>query len=684
MLVWNARAKGLAAVCTLVAASTLVVAGGAGGAGGAGQTPQAAGQAASPRVDPYLPKPTGLSEVDLATLKLELGKLGDAIDRLKAQYATGPLHDRLADVEVFWSAVHNQIQHDERTDLARAQRAIQMGLDRAAALASGAAPWMTENGIRGFYSKIDGSAQPYLLNVPVNFTPGLSRSYRLDVFCHGRDEGTYDLNFMFGKSTTNFNGMPLTPGPDRFILQPFGRYSNASRFAGETDVLEAIDAVSRAYAIDGRRVVMSGFSMGGASAWQFAVHYTDRWAVASAGAGFTETVDFLKLTPEKMPPSYQQTLWHMYDVKDYALNTFNTPIVAYSGEIDAQKQAADVMEAAMRAEGLTLEHLIGPKTGHAYEPATRLKLIARIDELVAKGRDLAPKTIKFTTWMLRYHKMYWLEIDGLREHWTRARVDARVDGTTITLTTANVSALHLNWTAGLAPAPAGQKLSLVIDGTTLTLPPVAPDRSLNAGVVSTSGGWRLGTLPADALRKAPGLQGPIDDAFMDSFMFVRPTGRPLNPAVGQWAADQLAYATSEWQGVFRGDPRVKDDTAVGPADIAAHNLVLFGDPSSNAVFKKIAGKLPIGWTAESVTVGRQKFPADTHVPVLIFPNPLNPRKYVVINSGFTFHDQFNNDLQAPKLPDWAIVNITERGSRQLPLSVKAQGFFDESWRIKER
>ena len=72
---------------------------------------------------------------------------------------------------------------------------------------------------------------------------------------------------------------------------------------------------------------------------------------------------FLKLTPQTMPPAYQQTLWHMYDVKDYALNAFNAPVVAYSGEIDAQKQAADVMEEAIRAEGMTLEHLIGPKTG---------------------------------------------------------------------------------------------------------------------------------------------------------------------------------------------------------------------------------------------------------------------------------------------------------------------------------
>ena len=135
-------------------------------------------------------------------------------------------------------------------------------------------------------------------------------------------------------------------------------------------------------------------------------------------------------------------------------------------------------------------------------------------------------------------------------------------------------------------------------------------------------------------------------------------------------------------GFFRGEPRVKKDADVTDADIAASNLVLFGDPSSNAVYKRIAARLPIQWRADGVRVGREKFSAD-HAPVFVFPNPLNPSRYVVINSGFTFHDQANNAMQTPKLPDWAVVDITKPGNnyRYLPLFVTAQGFFDESWKL---
>ena len=265
------------------------------------------------------------------------------------------------------------------------------------------------------------------------------------------------------------------------------------------------------------------------------------------------------------------------------MNTFNTPVVAYSGEMDAQKQAADVMEQAIRAEGMTLEHLIGPKTGHAYQPTTRLKLIARLDELAAKGRNPAPAEIRFTTWMLRYNKMYWIEIDGMDKEWERARVDAKVGSDGVRMTTVISRPFASTGVPSLSTAAAGRSLPLDIDGTRLVLPAIATDKSLTAGLIKTNGHWRVGTFPASLLRKTHGLQGPIDDAFMDSFVIVRPTGKAFSDALGQWEQGQLAFAISKWPGVLRGEPRVKEDVAVSDADMAAHNLVLFGDPSSNGV-----------------------------------------------------------------------------------------------------
>ena len=130
--------------------------------------------------------------------------------------------------------------------------------------------------------------------------------------------------------------------------------------------------------------------------------------------------------------------------------------------------------------------------------------------------------------------------------------------------------------------------------------------------------------PDTTLRKRHDLQGPIDDAFMDSFVIVRPTGPAKYPKVGDWVKQEGDRAIEHWRRHFRGEARVKDDCDVTDADIASSNLILWGDPESNAVLKKIADKLPIRWEGDKIVAGPKSFPADTHAPILIYPNPLNP------------------------------------------------------------
>src|SRR5687768_130690 len=135
-------------------------------------------------------------------------------------------------------------------------------------------------------------------------------------------------------------------------------------------------------------------------------------------------------------------------------------------------------------------------------------------------------------------------------------------------------------------------------------------------------------------RRAPEtawIAGPVDDAFMDSFVIVRPTREPQSAGTGAWVKAEMDRAIREWRRQFRGDAQVRNDSEITDADIASSNLVLWGDPSSNRILARIADRLPIKWTAQSLELGAQKFDAATHAPILIYPNPLNPTKYVVLN-----------------------------------------------------
>jgi hypothetical protein len=390
------------------------------------------------------------------------------------------------------------------------------------------------------------------------------------------------------------------------------------------------------------------------------------------------------------PTAWEKTLWHWYDATDYAANLYNLPTVAYSGEIDRQKQAADIMAKALKEQtGIELVHIIGPGTPHRYHPEAKKEVDRRIDALAAKGRNEhdASET-RFVTYTLRYSRCHWVQINGLERHWDRAEVGLHLGGN---LKTRNISALSIIVPPGQWGRPILEDEiikdvpTLRIDGDTLPRGDYQSDRSYVLHARKVNGHWRrVDSAQWDGLHKSPGLQGPIDDAFMDRFLMVRPTGQPLNETVGTWAKAEMGHAVEHWRRQFRGDAPVKDDSAVPDADIAASNLVLWGDPSSNKLLAKIADRLPVKWTTEGVRVGDRTFPASQHVPVLIYPNPLNPKKYVVLNSGFTFreYDYLNNARQVPKLPDYAVLDVSVPPSSRWPGKVVLADFFDEQWKLK--
>jgi pimeloyl-ACP methyl ester carboxylesterase len=641
------------------------------------------------RVRPVPPKGIATPAADRAALQAGVDELGKEIDALRDALRRKPdLLALLPDVQIYHNAVRYALAYDEfyrPREFSVAKDLLKRGMERAKQLREGPAPWNAATGlvVRGYVSKIDGSVQPYGLVVPASYRPDSPHHFRLDVWCHGRGENLSELSFIDGRQTSRGEFTP----PNAFVLHPYGRYCNANKFAGEIDLFEALDDIKKHYPIDEDRLVMRGFSMGGAACWQFAVHYPSLWAAAAPGAGFSETADFLKVFQREavQPMWYEKKLWHLYDSTDYAINLFNCPTVAYSGERDGQKQAADMMAKALKEEGIEMVHVIGAKAGHQYTADAKVEINRRIDQITSIGREPLPDSVHFTTWTLRYNRSYWVQVDGLEQHWERARVDAVLFGgaaANAEIQTKNVSALTLVIPSGRYTWDIREASKVEIDRTILESPKPLSDRSWTAHFRKVDGHWKsVPSVDDGTLRKRHGLQGPIDDAFLDSFLMVRPTGPALNDKVGKWTAAEMKHASDHWRSQFRGEARAKDDKDINDADIAAHNLILWGDPGSNGILARIVDRLPVKWDKAGVKLGTETFAPGHHVPVLIYPNPLNPKRYVVLNSGFTFreYDYLNNARQIPKLPDFAVVDIDVPVSSRSSGGIVTAGFFTETW-----
>ena len=573
------------------------------------------------------------------------------------------------------------------------------GIERAHQLRDGHSPWVMEPGrkILGYYSALDGSVQPMGVTIPAGYDA--SKPDRLYVWLHGRNNTLTEASFIHNfKNPPQFPSTAYTADIGQLTLDCYGRGNNANHQAGEVDIFEGIAAMQRRFKIDPERILLRGFSLGGAAAWHIALQHPDRWAAAEVGAGTYP--GRLMYAAEPFPP-YQFGPLHVYEnILDWALNAYNLPLAGHDGDSDNQvatvgapRGSAPVpnrgqLESSLRVraqlgkEGFPSEgsegdwtvkgtrdvFFISTDTKHGVNREVKTKLDAFLKKYGDEGRQ-DPDHIKFLTYTTRYNQCFWVTLNALEKLYERAEVDAqRSDGgKQYQITTKNLTRLTLGETS--------QASEIKIDGQDLKVKPapqIVLEKSGDLWMVAKSDKW-------PGLHKVHGLQGPIDDAFLDPFLLVRPTGTAWNDAANQFALRRLEHFDHEWALNYRAHPRVKDDKDVTAEDLAKYNLVLFGDPGSNKWIAKIAGKLPVKWTRQTIEIAGQTFPAAENLPVLGYPNPLHPSHYVVLNTGLTISDrEYNGDYAMPRFGDIAVLKIQDAVE---PPQIVWASLFDESWRL---
>ncbi len=638
------------------------------------------------------PKLTPPDKETRETIDLRAAKLTTALEDLRAKGVRDP---HLADVEMYLVAVKRALKHEEfyPGTTKGLVTVLDQGLLRADLASRGESPWLGTAGqtsCRAYRSRIDGSLQPYAVTLPADYAKNRGKPHRVDVVLHGRDAGLTEVSFLHRHRGDKAAPESL-PG---VRIDIFGRGNNAYRWAGETDVFEAVEhfiAVEnlqkRGAHIDSTRVVLRGFSMGGAGTWHLGLHRPDQFVVLGPGAGFTATHGYVGKMPAKLP-DHQEACLSIYDAVEYAENVANVPVVAYSGEEDAQIAAARNIEARLKPLGLSMTHLVAPKLKHSFPAEWEEKAEVEYAKHADEGRPAYPKKVRFVTHTLRYSSCFWVELFALERHYKRARVEADHLEEGFAVKTTNVRQLRLS----LWPGATREEITVDIDGQNLAA--VKPNLSRSGGLFvyleKTGGKWST-VLPeriaVDRLRKPhkiAGLQGPIDDAFTGPFLCVRGTGKAWHEATEEYARKNLERFAAEWAKYLRGELPIKNDSDVTADDIATKHLILFGDPSSNSLLGQVVPRLPIAWSAKAIRWGGKDYEAAGHVPVMIYPSPLAPERYVVLNSGHTFHKEDfegTNALLYPRLGDFAVLGLS--GSKEDPLGVevKTAGLFDDSWTL---
>ena len=207
----------------------------------------------------------------------------------------------LPDIMIFERAVRCALDYNEFFDAKEFDRADDLlgeGHKRADELLAGSAAWPQRRGltVRGYISRIDQTVQPYGLVIPPTYDLDHSVPTRCDLWFHGRGEKLSEVNFIWERL---HNPGEFTPD-HTIVLHPYGRYCNAFKFAGEIDVLEALEDVQSRYRIDEDRISVRGFSMGALPAGSLPLITPIAGLLPTPGRDFQKLHSFSKCFKKKI------------------------------------------------------------------------------------------------------------------------------------------------------------------------------------------------------------------------------------------------------------------------------------------------------------------------------------------------------------------------------------------------
>jgi len=140
----------------------------------------------------------------------------------------------------------------------------------------------------------DGSRILYGLSVPPGYTAGEPRPLVVALHPGGPRTPYYGHSFLRGIVSPALRDLgAIMIAPD---CPPPGSWSDP---AGERAVLALVEHIRKEYTIDARRILVTGFSMGGRGTWFMASRHADLFtaAIPIAGAPGTEPVDRLGRIP---------------------------------------------------------------------------------------------------------------------------------------------------------------------------------------------------------------------------------------------------------------------------------------------------------------------------------------------------------------------------------------------------
>lgn len=344
------------------------------------------------------------------------------------------------------------------------------------------------------------------------------------------------------------------------------------------DYITVMALVKEKLNIDENRIYVDGDCLNGISAIALALHHPDYWAECSASLG----------------NSYRYL----------ATNALNLPLIFIRGEHGTNQDSfTGYFNFALKCFQYA---------GCRYLKGSRSEKIVEVrgTPIPEAIRENNPWRVSYAIESLGNPKAYWLEINGRQDENLVGTIDASVDGQTVFVKTKNIDAYNLNLTQ--APLDANGPVEIVENGQKLGL-------ATNEVFVKKGEKYRNALYIKNTF-----LHGPVWDVFTDPYVVV--WGKSSDDERLSEISEQVAKSLAGGGPIF-SDANVPENL------IDSHNLILVGTLDSNLWLSKISKQLPVLVKDGEIIAKSKRYDGSDLGFILIYPNPINNRKYVAVFSG---------------------------------------------------